>query len=147
MPMAIALSVSECRRRRRGSRPLRWTGVPNTCPLRQGSAVRESRAPVQARRSPLYEIAVPSCPSGVSRSEGNPLAQLQGRGEDRPVRRLAQVVEKSLRIPDWRRLPSYGRSADAPLVAYELRARPQIIESTSDRVNMEFTTVLSYHIW
>ena len=28
-----------------------------------------------------------------------------------------------------------------------LRARPQIIESTSDRVNMEFTTVLSYHIW
>jgi hypothetical protein len=29
----------------------------------------------------------------------------------------------------------------------ELRARPEIIESTSDRVNIEFTTVFSYHIW
>jgi uncharacterized protein YodC (DUF2158 family) len=29
----------------------------------------------------------------------------------------------------------------------ELRARPEIIESTSDRVNMEFTTTFSYHIW
>jgi hypothetical protein len=28
-----------------------------------------------------------------------------------------------------------------------LRARPEIIESTSDRVNIEFTTVFSYHIW
>jgi predicted dienelactone hydrolase len=29
----------------------------------------------------------------------------------------------------------------------DLRARPEIIESTSDRVNMEFTTIFSYHIW
>jgi methionine-gamma-lyase len=28
-----------------------------------------------------------------------------------------------------------------------LRARPEIIESTSDRVNIEFTTAFSYHIW
>jgi hypothetical protein len=28
-----------------------------------------------------------------------------------------------------------------------LRARPEIIESTSDRVNIEFTTTFSYHIW
>src|SRR6266853_4391652 len=28
-----------------------------------------------------------------------------------------------------------------------LRARPEIIESTFDRVNIEFTTVFSYHIW
>jgi hypothetical protein len=28
-----------------------------------------------------------------------------------------------------------------------LRARPEIIESTSDRVNIEFTTVFLYHIW
>jgi Zn-dependent protease with chaperone function len=28
-----------------------------------------------------------------------------------------------------------------------LRARPEIIESTSDRVNIGFTTVFSYHIW
>jgi hypothetical protein len=28
-----------------------------------------------------------------------------------------------------------------------LRARPEIIESTFDRVNMEFTTAFSYHIW
>jgi hypothetical protein len=28
-----------------------------------------------------------------------------------------------------------------------IRARPEIIESTSDRVNIEFTTEFSYHIW
>ena len=28
-----------------------------------------------------------------------------------------------------------------------VRARPEIIESTSDRVSIEFTTVFSYHIW
>ena len=39
-----------------------------------------------------------------------------------------------------------GRCDQAHMMA-QLRARPQIIESTSDRVNMEFTTVLSYHIW
>jgi len=32
-------------------------------------------------------------------------------------------------------------------VAALLRARPEIIESTFDRVNIEFTTVFSYHIW
>src|SRR6266446_4481976 len=29
----------------------------------------------------------------------------------------------------------------------QIRARPEIIESTFDRVNIEFTTVFSYHIW
>jgi hypothetical protein len=33
------------------------------------------------------------------------------------------------------------------MVGPELRARPEIIESTFDRVNMEFTTAFSYHIW
>jgi len=31
--------------------------------------------------------------------------------------------------------------------AVTLRARPEIIESTFDRVNIEFTTDFSYHIW
>jgi hypothetical protein len=34
-----------------------------------------------------------------------------------------------------------------PLTLPTLRARPEIIESTSDRVNIEFTTVFLYHIW
>jgi hypothetical protein len=32
-------------------------------------------------------------------------------------------------------------------MAGDVRARPEIIESTSDRVNIEFTTDFSYHIW
>jgi hypothetical protein len=35
----------------------------------------------------------------------------------------------------------------ADLRVQVLRARPEIIESTFDRVNIEFTTVFSYHIW
>src|SRR5437660_8543821 len=38
-------------------------------------------------------------------------------------------------------------SPDQPNVNQALRARPEIIESTFDRVNIEFTTVFSYHIW
>ncbi len=30
---------------------------------------------------------------------------------------------------------------------FTLRARPEIIESTSDRVRIEFTTTFSHHIW
>jgi len=45
------------------------------------------------------------------------------------------------------------RNLDKPLTvgqlaaAAHLRARPEIIESTSDRVNIEFTTDFLYHIW
>ena len=38
-------------------------------------------------------------------------------------------------------------AAPAPADRLGLRARPEIIESTSDRVNIEFTTAFSYHIW
>jgi hypothetical protein len=42
------------------------------------------------------------------------------------------------------RLGRFGIGLPAVLL---LRARPEIIESTFDRVNIEFTTTFSYHIW
>jgi CRP-like cAMP-binding protein len=51
------------------------------------------------------------------------------------------------RITAIGRRDAYARVAHLLCEMFErLRARPEIIESTSDRVNIEFTTVFSYHI-
>jgi hypothetical protein len=44
---------------------------------------------------------------------------------------------------------SYAPTTDLPVISRKpivLRARPQIIESTFDRIKYGFTTILSYHI-
>jgi len=58
---------------------------------------------------------------------------------NRAARRLLIEAAWSYRFP--------ARLSRELLLRQELRARPEIIESTFDRVNIEFTTVFSYHIW
>src|SRR5712692_1969116 len=80
----------------------------------------------------------------------------------RSLIRLAYDFEQIVQLPlkrifmsahlikprDFSRRGTYSPRNGCPgYMSATLRARPEIIESTSDRVNIEFTTVFSYHIW
>jgi hypothetical protein len=62
-------------------------------------------------------------------------------------KRLRGRIKNPPRSIDWWEGPETAREHKSGYVETQLRARPEIIESTSDRVNIEFTTVFSYHIW